>query len=105
MLSGGQRGKQKIADYVLSYKNQKLALIEAKREDKEATEGLEQVKDYAKLLNIRMVYATNGKQIISSTWRLVEVIMLSSIFLQMNCIERLMGRSLTCRACTFISIS
>lgn len=63
MLSGGARAKKKFADYVLSYKNQKLAIIEAKKEDEEPTEGLEQVKDYAKLLNLRFVYATNGKKI------------------------------------------
>jgi len=63
MLASGARAKQKFADYVLSYKNQKLAIIEAKKEDEEPTEGLEQVKDYARLLNLRIVYATNGKQI------------------------------------------
>jgi type I restriction enzyme R subunit len=63
MLSGGQRGKRKFADYILSYKNQKLAIIEAKKEDEAPTEGLEQVKDYARLLNIRIVYSTNGKKI------------------------------------------
>lgn len=63
MLSGGARAKQKFADYVLSYKNQKLAIIEAKKEDEEPTEGLEQVKDYARLLKLRIVYATNGKEI------------------------------------------
>ncbi len=62
MLSGGQRGKRKFADYILSHKNQKLAIVEAKKESEEPTEGLEQVKDYAALLNIRIVYATNGKQ-------------------------------------------
>jgi len=62
MLSGGARAKQKFADYVLSYKNQKLAIIEAKKEGEESTEGLEQVKEYARMLNLRIVYATNGKQ-------------------------------------------
>lgn len=63
MLSGGQRGKQKYADYILVHKTQKLAIIEAKPEDAEPTEGLEQVKKYAEILRIRIVYATNGKQI------------------------------------------
>lgn len=62
ILSGGQRGKRKFADYILAHKNQKLALVEAKKESEEPTEGLEQVKEYATLLNIRIVYATNGKQ-------------------------------------------
>ena len=62
MLSGGQRGKRKFADYVLVHKNQKLAIVEAKKESEAPTQGLEQVKDYAKLLNIRIVFATNGKE-------------------------------------------
>lgn len=60
LIGSGQRGKTKKADYVLVYKNQKLAIIEAKAEDKEITDGLEQVKDYAVTLGIRFVYSTNG---------------------------------------------
>lgn len=60
LIGAGQRGKQKKADYVLAYKNQKLAIVEAKSEDKEITDGLEQVKAYAKCLNIRFAYSTNG---------------------------------------------
>lgn len=60
LIGAGQRGKQKKADYILAYKNQKLAIVEAKAEDKEVTDGLEQVKAYAQTLNIRYVYSTNG---------------------------------------------
>lgn len=60
IIGGGQRGKQKKADYILAYKNQKLAIVEAKAEDKEVTDGLEQVKSYAETLDIRFVYSTNG---------------------------------------------
>ncbi len=60
LIGAGQRGKVKKADYVLAYKNQKLAIVEAKAESKEVTDGLEQVKDYAETLNIRFVYSTNG---------------------------------------------
>lgn len=60
LIGSGQRGKTKKADYVLVYKNQKLAIVEAKAEDKEVTDGLEQVKDYATSLGIRYVYSTNG---------------------------------------------
>lgn len=63
LIGAGQRGKQKKADYLLIFKNQKLAIIEAKAEDKEITDGLEQVKDYAKTLDIRFVYSTNGRGI------------------------------------------
>ena len=60
LIGAGQRGVRKKADYVFAYKNQKLAIVEAKKESEEVTQGLEQVKDYAKVLNIRFVYATNG---------------------------------------------
>jgi len=54
------RAKQDVADYVLVYKNQKLAVIEAKRESAEVTEGLGQAKKYAEKLQTRFTYATNG---------------------------------------------
>ncbi len=38
---------QDIADYVLTYRNHKLAVIEAKRRDLPDTEGLGQAKKYA----------------------------------------------------------
>lgn len=63
LQGGGKRGKQEIADYVLVYKNQKLAVIEAKAWDKPYTEGVAQAKTYAKKLNSRFAYATNGQRI------------------------------------------
>ena len=60
---GGRRGKQDIADYVLEYRNRKLAVIEAKKRDAHYTEGLGQAKNYAAKLDTRFAYATNGRQI------------------------------------------
>src|SRR3989344_461781 len=60
---GGTRTKPEIADYVLVYKNQKLAVIEAKQESSPATEGVAQAKAYAEKLKIEHTYATNGKEI------------------------------------------
>jgi len=60
---GGQRSKPMIADYVLVYKNQKLAVIEAKSDEKDATEGVQQAKDYASKLKLHFAYSTNGKEI------------------------------------------
>ena len=57
------RWKGKFADYILSYKWIKLAIIEAKKLDLEATEWLEQVKEYAKILSLRFVFSTNWKKI------------------------------------------
>ena len=57
----GKRGKPLTADYVLEYRNTKLAVVEAKAWDKELTEGVGQAKDYAAKLAIRFTYATNGR--------------------------------------------
>ena len=63
LQGAGTRAKQEIADYVLVYKNQKLAVIEAKRESAPVTEGLEQAKKYARKLQTPFAYATNGRGI------------------------------------------
>ena len=61
--AGGKRGKPEIADYILEYKNQRLAVIEAKKETLPATEGVTQAKIYAEKLGIEYTYSTNGKEI------------------------------------------
>src|SRR5438552_6403765 len=57
----GRRCKPLTADYVLVYRNTKLAVIEAKAWDEELTEGLAQAKNYAGKLAIRFAYAGNGQ--------------------------------------------
>lgn len=57
----GRRGKALSADYVLEYRNTRLAVVEAKAWDKELTEGVGQAKDYAGKLAIRFGYAANGR--------------------------------------------
>jgi type I restriction enzyme, R subunit len=59
----GRRGKPVIADYVLVYRNRKLAVVEAKAWDKPLTGGLAQAKDYAGKLELRFAYSTNGQGI------------------------------------------
>lgn len=59
----GRRGKPLIADYVLEYRNTKLAVVEAKAWDLPLTEGVGQAKDYAGKLAIRYTYASNGQGI------------------------------------------
>lgn len=61
--SHGKRGKALTADYVLEYRNTRLAVIEAKAWDEELTEGVAQAKNYADKLSIRFTYATNGQGI------------------------------------------
>jgi type I restriction enzyme R subunit len=63
LIGGGKRGKQEIADYVLVYRGQKLAVIEAKRRSLPDTEGLGQAKRYAAKLLARFAYSTNGEGI------------------------------------------
>src|SRR6185369_10957457 len=59
----GRRGKPLTADYVLIYRNTKLAVIEAKAWDEPLTQGVAQAKNYADKLAIRFAYATNGQGI------------------------------------------
>jgi type I restriction enzyme R subunit len=59
----GRRGKPLIADYVLIYRNRKLAVVEAKALDEELTEGVAQAKNYAGKLAVRYAYSTNGQGI------------------------------------------
>src|ERR1700730_2712182 len=59
----GRRGTALTADYVLVYRNHKLAVIEAKAWDESLTEGVAQAKNYAQTVAIRYSYSTNGRDI------------------------------------------
>jgi type I restriction enzyme R subunit len=59
----GGRGKALTADYVLVYRNHKLAVVEAKAWDAALTEGVAQAKNYAAKLAIRYAYSTNGQAV------------------------------------------
>jgi type I restriction enzyme R subunit len=61
-----QRAKPSIADYVLVYRNHRLAVIEAKPDDSEVTEGLGQAKIYSEMMQVRYAIATNGRGIYSA---------------------------------------
>jgi type I restriction enzyme R subunit len=58
--AGGRRGKGLSCDYVLYYKGQKLATLEAKRAGKSHREGVGQSKDYAERIGSRFAFASNG---------------------------------------------
>ncbi|MCT7984508.1 DEAD/DEAH box helicase family protein [Laspinema sp. A4] len=60
LVGDGKRAKSEYADYVLVYRNQKLAVIEAKKRELRDTEGVGQAKKYAEKLQIRFAYSTNG---------------------------------------------
>jgi type I restriction enzyme R subunit len=59
----GRHGKSLKADYVLEYRNTKLAVVEAKAWGEALTQGVGQAKDYATKLAIRFTYTTNGQGI------------------------------------------
>jgi type I restriction enzyme R subunit len=59
----GKRGNPLKADYILVYRNQNLAVIEAKAWDESLTEGVAQAKLYADKMSIRFTYSTNGREV------------------------------------------
>jgi type I restriction enzyme R subunit len=60
-----QRGKKKRADYLLRItRNYPVAVLEAKAAYKKPGDGLQQAKDYAKILDLKFAYSTNGHRII-----------------------------------------
>ena len=63
LTGAGKRSEAKAADYVLVYRNTKLAAVEAKAVTKGVGEGVGQAKDYAERLQTRFAYACNGKAI------------------------------------------
>jgi type I restriction enzyme R subunit len=60
LIGNGRRAKPLSADYVLIYKNRRLAVIEAKKRDLHYSDGVVQAKEYADRLQIRYAYSTNG---------------------------------------------
>lgn len=61
--AGGIRTGQLKADYILSYKNRKLAVVEAKSDELEVGEGVAQAKVYAEKLQLGTTYSANGRHI------------------------------------------
>lgn len=59
----GRRGNSLTADYVLIYRNTKLAVVEAKAWNEPLTLGVAQAKDYAGKLAVRFTYSSNGQGI------------------------------------------
>ena len=61
--SNGIRTGQLKADYILEYKNTKLAVVEAKSNELDVSEGVAQAKLYAQKLRLQTSFAANGKAI------------------------------------------
>ncbi len=62
-LIGNKRAERKFADYLLKFQNNNLPIIEAKKQNKDALDGLSQGIEYAKTLNVPFIYSTNGDKI------------------------------------------
>ncbi len=61
--ASGMRTGQLKADYVLEYKNIKLAVVEAKSNELDVSEGVAQAKLYAQKLRLQTGFAANGREI------------------------------------------
>jgi type I restriction enzyme R subunit len=61
--ASGIRTGQLKADYILEYKNTKLAVVEAKSDELDVSEGVAQAKLYAQKLRLQTSFAANGKTI------------------------------------------
>ena len=61
--ASGIRTGRLIADYILEYNNIKLAVVEAKSDELDVSEGVMQAKLYAQKLRLHSSYAANGKEI------------------------------------------
>jgi hypothetical protein len=61
----GFRKKPKWVDYLLRFtRDFFLAVVEAKQEYKQATDGLQQAKEYAQDLGLKFAYSTNGHSVV-----------------------------------------
>jgi serine/threonine protein kinase/nucleoside phosphorylase len=54
------RGPQKLADYILSYQNIRLAIVEAKKNELSLGYGMQQAVQYAEILQVPFVFTSNG---------------------------------------------
>ena len=66
---GGRRATPLSCDYVLFYRGQKLATLEAKKASISHREGVGQTKEYATRLKARFAYASNGLE-----WREIDMV-------------------------------
>jgi type I restriction enzyme R subunit len=67
IVAGGtvRRGSRKRVDYLLSYlRDRPLAVVEAKSEYRLPSDGLQQAKTYAEMLDLKFAYSTNGPGIV-----------------------------------------
>lgn len=59
----GRSHKPEKADYVLMYGNRRIAVVEAKSDEKSVDAGEAQARHYAEALGVRFAYSTNGNAV------------------------------------------
>lgn len=65
ILAPGRRAPQKRADYLLCFTPTfPLAVVEAKSDERPASDAIAQAKEYGQILQVHFAYATNGRDII-----------------------------------------
>jgi type I restriction enzyme, R subunit len=68
--AGFVRRTPKRVDYLLRYtRDFALAVLEAKAEYKQASDGMQQAKQYAEMLGLKFAYATNGHELLEFDYR------------------------------------
>ena len=60
LQGGGKRARAEIADYVLVYRNTKLAVVEAKDNRQAVGAGMPQAIRYGELLDVPFCFSSNG---------------------------------------------
>jgi type I restriction enzyme, R subunit len=63
LQGSGGRATPLIADYILVYRGHKLAIVEAKSDELEVSEGVAAAKNYADKLRLDTTFSSNGKEI------------------------------------------
>ena len=61
--SDGRSHKPEKADYVLMYGNRRIAVVEAKSDEKSVDAGEAQARHYAEALGVRFAFSTNGRAV------------------------------------------
>jgi type I restriction enzyme, R subunit len=56
-----RRREPRRVDYLLRYRSEMIAVLEAKDETQAADAGLEQAKAYARMLDVPFAYSSNGR--------------------------------------------
>ena len=62
-----RRRQPRRTDYLLRYHGQMIAVIEAKDETHSIDTGLEQAKEYARMLDVPFAYSSNGHGCVSAS--------------------------------------